>query len=305
MNVKFAYLHALKKINHKGEILVNESLGKHTTYHTGGKCRCIIKIATLENFIKVMMYISSHSIPYFVLGGGSNVLVSDAGYDGIIIKLVGDLARIEMQGDVLECGAGVTLSQAYVYARDLGLSGLECSAGIPATIGGATYMNAQAYGFEMSSIVDYVIAFCDGKIRYFSNTDCQYSYRKSIFMENQAIILRVGLKLEKLDTSTIQSRYLETITKRKHSQPLQYGSAGCVFKKLHGLEVSRMLDEMGIKGMRVGGAMVSNMHANFIINYENATSTDIYHLIKIIKKQFTEKYSMDLELEIKLLGEFE
>ena len=305
MSVRCAYLSKLKKANYNGETINNANLSEYTTFHTGGKCCCLLKIATLENFIHVMINLNSHHIPYFILGGGSNLLVSDSGYKGVVVKLIGDFARIEMQGEIMECGAGVTLSQAYVFARNMGLSGLEESAGIPATIGGATYMNAQAYNFEMSKIVDYVIVYLNGKIRYFSNLDCSYSYRRSIFMDNHAIILRVGLKLQSLDKNTIQQKYMDTIAKRQQSQPLDLGSAGCVFKKYDGYETSRMLDQMGVKSMSIGGAMVSMKHANFIVNYDNATSTDIYRLIKKIKQKFYETYGIELQLEIKLLGEFE
>ena len=305
MCVKCEVFARLKCNNKNGETFQNVDLSKYTTFHTGGKCKYLLKIATLEGFIKTILYIKSQNLPYFILGAGSNVLVSDKGYDGIIIILVGDLARMEMQGDILECGAGSRIAAVYAYARDRGLSGIEEGAGIPASIGGATYMNAQAYGFQMAQIVDYVVAYYDGRIKYFTNEECGFGYRKSIFMESGAIILRVGLKLSKLDKDIIQSKYTETISKRKQSQPLEYYSAGCVFKNIPGCITSKMLDDMGAKGMRVGGAMVSTKHANFIINYDHATSLDIFNLILQVKKQFLDTYGINLEMEIKLLGDFE
>lgn len=293
----------LKKLNAKGEVRKNVKLNSFTTFRLGGGAKYLLVINTLENFLKVMDYIEKHNLKYFILGAGSNVLVADSGYDGIVIKLSGDLSRIITQGDIVEVGAGAKLVGVYTWARDRNLSGLEILATIPATIGGAVYMNAGAYGVEIKDIVDYVIAYVDCRIKYFKNSECGFGYRKSVFQDNKAIILRVGLKLQNSQKDKIQNVYLETLKKKQSSQPLDKYSAGSTFKRIDGLNISKMLDDMGAKGLCVGGARVSTKHANFIIN-EGAKAQDVFDLIFLIKKKFKDTYGIDIESEIKFLGDF-
>ncbi len=299
-------IRSLDKLNRGGEVIVRADMSKYSTFKCGGRAKCLVIIKTLEGFIKVTKYLKEKSIDCFVLGAGSNILVSDKGYNGVVLKLAGDLARIERTGeDTVECGAGVKLASIFAYISSRSLSGLEDGAGIPATIGGAVYMNASAFNFETSKIVEYVIAYIDGRLEYFDNKSCQFAYRHSIFQDNQAIIVRVGLKFAKTNKQDIMKRFFEISRKRACSQPLDKPSAGCVFKRIEGLEVSRMLDEMGLKGLTVGRAQVSTKHANFIINLGGAKSQDIYTLIKLIKFKFEEQYKLILETEIKFLGEFQ
>lgn len=296
----------LNKLNYNGVVKTDYDLKDLTTYRIGGKAKYYLEINTLENFIQVMLYLEELNTEFFVIGNGSNLLVSDKGYNGVVIKLAGDFARCEQSDDtIIECGAGVSLGKAYAFARELHLSGLEDSAGIPASIGGAVTMNASAYSFEIAKIVDYVIVWIDGKINYYSNEDCEFSYRESIFQHKKCIILRVGLKLNSLDKETIHNRYLEVLSQRVESQPISQPSAGCVFRKINNYQVSKMLDELGLKGRRVGGAVVSTKHANFIINDNNAKAQDIYELIKVIKNEFKLKYGLELMCEIKFVGEFD
>lgn len=303
MGVCISRLAVLRKLNKNGESYKNVSLNKYTTFKLGGKARYFLKISTIEGFIKVMDYIQKHNLEFFILGSGSNLLVSDSGYRGIVIKLIGDLSRITDTVSGIEVGAGVRLIEAFVYSRDRGLGGLESLGGIPGTIGGAVYMNAGAFGVEIGDIIDYVVAYVDSKIRYFTVQDCQFGYRSSVFQNNGAVILRVGLKLDSKDKEKIQGEYLDYLERRKLSQPLELPSAGSVFKRVEGYNISKMLDDMGIKGMQVGGAMASNKHANFIVN-TGATASDVYMLIRKIKEIFLEKYGFEIETEIIFLGEF-
>lgn len=298
-------LNKLKKLNCNGVTLKNFELKNSTTFRIGGKAKYYLEICTIENFIQVMLYLESRQVDYFIIGNGSNLLVSDSGYSGLVIKLKGDFARCEkMQDTVIECGSGVLLSQAYAFARDLGLGGLEDSAGIPATIGGAVVMNAGAYNFEMSKIVDYVVVYMNGKIMYLRNSECLFAYRSSIFQDKKCIVLRVGLNLELSDKESMQNRYLELLKIRKEKLPLSLGNAGCVFRRLESINVSKALDECGFKGLGVGGAVVSDKHANFIVNKGNATSSDVYELINKIKTEFYSRLGIKLSCEIKFLGEF-
>lgn len=298
-------INKLKKLNVNGKVLKDVDFSEYCSFKCGGKVALLVEINTLDNFFKVMFYLRDKNVQYYILGAGSNILCSDNGYYGVIIKLGGDFARIEYDGSVLECGAGVRLVNAYLRARDLGLAGLECGAGIPASIGGAVYMNASAYDFEISKVVEYVIAYHNGKIKYFSCDECQFGYRHSVFQDNNAIILRVGLKLTSDIVDNIHNRYLETLEKRKNSQPLEFPSAGCIFKRQEGVNVSRLIDECGLKGLTMGGAKVSERHANFIINTGKATAQEIYEIIKIIKKRVYNKTQIDIHTEIKFLGEFD
>lgn len=295
----------LLKLNKNGETYCDYDLSKLTTFRVGGKAKFYVKINTLENFIQVMMYLEQCDCEYYILGNGSNILISDTGYPGVIIQFGGDFDRILVRDNRMECGAGVHLAKAFVYARDESLSGFEDSAGIPASIGGALCMNAQAYEFEMAKIVDYVVAYHNGKIKYFRNTDCEFSYRSSIFQKDKYIILRVGFVLEKSDQTKIMNRYKEILSKRRETQPIGTKNAGCVFKRIEGIIVSKMLDEMGVKQYSCGGAKVSDIHANFIVNEGNATAQDIKNLIDKISIDFESIYNIKLETEVKFLGEFE
>lgn len=295
----------LRTLNKGGELSENVSFANLCTFRCGGNVRILLDIHTLEGFLGSIQYLEDVGEHYYILGNGSNVLCSDKGFDGVVIRLKGDLSRIEYDGEILECGAGVRLAQAYIFARDLSLKGLECGAGIPATVGGATYMNAGAYGFEMAQVVDYVVAFYKGKIVYFDASQCGFGYRHSVFQENKAIILRVGLRLEKDSKEGIVRRFLDTLEQRKASQPLDYPSAGCVFRRIEGKNVSKLLDECGLKGLTMGGAVVSQKHANFVINKGDATARDIFDLIEIMKARVLEKTGTKIYTEIKFLGEFD
>lgn len=305
MRVSRISLKTIKKLNNNGENYKNYPLSQLTTFRVGGLAKYFIKVCTIENFIKIMMYISSKNYPYYILGNGSNILASDSGYDGVVIKLAGDFDRVLLKDIEMECGAGVTLSKAYLYSRDNNLSGFESSVGIPATIGGATYMNASAYDFEMSKIINYVVAYHNGKITYLSNADCRFGYRDSIFQSDDYVILRVGFILKKDTKDNIVSRHNATLKCRRDSQPLDLPNAGCIFRRIDNLCVSKMLDDMGAKKYIAGGARVSDKHANFIVNYDNAKAIDIQKLINNLSQDFYEKYNVELATEIKFLGDFD
>jgi len=295
----------VQKLNKNGTTEKNVDMKHYNTFRCGGKASTFLTITTIESFVRVILYLKETKTKYFLLGGGSNLLVSDKGFDGVVIRLLGDFARTErLTESCIEFGAGVKLAEAYIYSRDLGLSGLECSAGIPATIGGAVFMNASAYQFEMSKLVKYVVAYVDGKIRYFDKQSCEFRYRHSVFQVNNAIILRVGLEFQKSSKEIVNKIYMETLNNRKKTQPIESCSAGCVFKKLDEINVSKLLDESGLKGLTLGDAAVSNKHANFIINLGEADSQDIFYLIELMKKRIKDKYNIDLETEIRFLGDF-
>ena len=290
----------LQKVNARGVVEFNKDLLRLNTFRISAKSRIYLEINTIENLIDTVDYLHKLNISIFILGGGSNVLVDN--YSGAVIKLGGDFCHIEEIDDIIEMGSAVQLSKAYKFTLEHSLGGFEESVGIPGTIGGAVYMNASCYGFEMSRLVEYVVAYNidTGKITYFSQDNCLFGYRDSVFKCNKYIILRVGLKLHYLDSDIINQICKDTLNKRKLNQPKGF-SAGCVFKRIDGLNISKMLDDMGIKGKSVNDAIVSDKHANFIMNKGNATSADIKKLIEEIKAEFKKTYNIDLQIEIKYL----
>lgn len=290
----------LQKVNARGVVEFNKDLLRFNTFRISAKSRIYLEINTIENLIDTVDYLHKLNISIFILGGGSNVLVDN--YSGAVIKLGGDFCHIEEIDDIIEMGSAVQLSIAYKFTLEHSLGGFEESVGIPGTIGGAVYMNASCYGFEMSRLVEYVVAYNidTGKITYFSQDNCLFGYRDSVFKCNKYIILRVGLKLHYLDSDIINQICKDTLNKRKLNQPKGF-SAGCVFKRIDGLNISKMLDDMGIKGKSVNDAIVSDKHANFIMNKGNATSADIKKLIEEIKAEFKKTYNIDLQTEIKYL----
>lgn len=304
MRVQKLNFRKLQKLNKKGVTLKDYSLKNLTTFKLGGKCDYYLEIHTLENFIKVFDYLNNVNISVFVLGNGSNILISDNGFRGVIVKLKGDFARIESRGEYVEVGGGVLLPKLYSYALSNNLSGLEEGGLIPATIGGAVYMNAQTGTFLTANLVEYVVAYNYDKIIYLRNEDCKFSNKHSVFQEDNYIILRIGLKLHFSNQKEIEDKHHLAYVYRKENHPIEFPSAGCVFKKVNNLNVSKMLDDLGIKGKRIGGAYVSPKHANFILN-DNGCAMDVYKLIKYIEKEFYEKYKINLEREIILLGEFD
>ena len=290
----------LQKLNSRGVVEFNKDLLRLNTFRISAKSRIYLEINTIENLIDTVDYLHKLNISIFILGGGSNVLVDN--YSGAVIKLGGDFCHIEEIDDIIEMGSAVQLSKAYKFTLEHSLGGFEESVGIPGTIGGAVYMNASCYGFEMSRLVEYVVAYNidTGKITYFSQDNCLFGYRDSAFKCNKYIILRVGLKLKHLDSNIISQICKDALNKRNSSQPKGF-SAGCVFKRIDGLNISKMLDDMGIKGKSVNDAIVSDKHANFIMNKGNATSADIKKLIEEIKAEFKKTYNIDLQTEIKYL----
>lgn len=304
MKVQNLHLKTLRKLNSKGVVVKNHPLSKLTTFKIGGNAKYYLEINTLENFIKVINYLKEKEANIFVLGNGSNILISDKGFDGVVIKLKGDFEVIESRDNYLEVGGGVLLPRIYSYALERSLSGMEEGGLIPATIGGAVYMNAQTGEYVTANLVDYVVAFDGSKIAYFTNENCQFGHKKSVFQNGDYVILRVGLKLTPKNKEEIAEKREKALNYRKDNHPIEFPSAGCVYKKTNDLNISKMLDDLGIKGRKIGGAYVSEKHANFILS-DNANSSDVYKLMKDIERDFEEKYKFPLSREIILVGDFD
>ena len=296
---------AIKKIIslHLGKVLINEKVSNYTTYKVGGKVRAICYPKGEEELIKLVKLLKERKIKYFVLGNGSNVLFSDNLYDGIIIKL-DNFNKIKIENNIIEVGAGYPLIKLSNDEMRHSLVGLEFAAGIPGTVGGAIFMNAGAYGEEMSNIVTSVrILKSDGKIIELNNQEMQFSYRTSVLQKNlEDICLGATLQLNYGDKEEIEQIMTERRKKRRETQPLTFPSAGSVFRNPEGMYAGKLIEDMGMKGYSVGKAMVSDKHANFIINTGNAKASDIKKIIDIIKQKALNKYNLKLRVEQRLIN---
>lgn len=294
---------ALKKCLYSGKIKKNASLSDLSSFKIGGKCKILVEVTTIEEIIKVTLALQKYNAKYVVLGNGTNTLFSSDGYKGVVLKISHRFGYIEKLGNSLIVDGGTNFNSVLSHASDLGLGGLEEGAGIPGSVGGMVVMNAGAFGFKMSDVVKSVLALVDGKIRHFTNAECGFGYRKSVFQSlNNPIILRVELGLKKASKTRIKKTIASTLAQRSEKQPIGEPSCGSVFKRIEGINVSKLLDDEGYKGRRVGGAMVSTKHANFIINTGDATSEDVLALVNLIKKEIYDKYKISLESEIKYIS---
>lgn len=279
----------------------DEPLKKHTTMRVGGNAKYIFFPKNAKDLKTIIDYCNTNNEKYIVIGNGSNVIFTDEGFDGIVIKIFSMMSNFSVEGNVIKAEAGCILSKLAVAARDNSLTGMEFAAGIPGTLGGAVVMNAGAYGGEMKDIIDYVdVLSCDGVIKRYSNEEMKFGYRKSIIDEDK-IVIGAGLKLSSGNKDEITETMLELKEKRTSKQPLEYPSSGSTFKRPDGYFAAKLIEDAGLKGYRVGGAMVSPKHSGFVINYDNATSSDVLKLIEDVKKIVNEKFGVCLEPEVKIV----
>ncbi len=281
----------------------DEPMCNHTSFKIGGNADYFIECDNADCLKAVLKAVKEYNIPYFILGKGSNLLVSDKGIRGAVISL-SRLDCIIVEDEIITVGAGVSLAKLCTVALDNSLSGLEFAYGIPGSVGGALYMNAGAYGGEMSQVVTsaYVLSK-NGEIKQIDLKDMQLGYRTSAFKTNGDIILSVALKLCKGEKTEIKAKMDDLMGRRKDKQPLEYGSAGSTFKRPEGYFAGALIEKNGFKGYSVGGAMVSEKHAGFVINYNNATAKDVKALIEKIKATVLEKDGVVLEPEVIFVGE--
>ncbi len=288
---------------HLGKVLINEKISNYTTYRVGGKVRAICFPKGEEELITLIKLLKERQIKYIVLGNGSNVLFSDLMYDGVIIKL-DNFNKINIQDNIIEVGAGYPLIKLSRDAMRNSLVGLEFASGIPGTVGGAVFMNAGAYGEDMSKIVLSVrVVTGDGEIIELSNKDMEFSYRTTYLQSHlDYVCISAKLKLEYGNKEEIEEIMNSRKKTRIATQPLNYPSAGSVFRNPEGMYAGKIIEEMGMKGFTVGKAMVSEKHANFIINTGNAKASDIKRIIDTIKQKALNKYNIKLRVEQRLIN---
>lgn len=304
LNPKYKNLINLSKaLNCK--FLENEPLKRHTSFKIGGNADIIIFPKNEKTLNILIREIKKESLPYFILGKGSNLLAADSGFAGVVLILDAEFKNIEKEGNILCCKAGAPLAKACVFAMKNGLSGLEFAWGIPGSCGGALYMNAGAYGSDMSNVILEATHMNEkGELETLTKNEMELSYRKSIYSKKPFIITSMKLLLKKDDPKEIKKRMYEIISKRKSKQPLEFPSAGSTFKRPGGgFYAAALIESAGLKGASVGGAAVSNKHSGFIINKGNATAKDVAELVKTVKEKVYEQSKINLECEIKTLGE--
>lgn len=288
-----------------GNVLLLEPMAAHTTFKVGGAADFFIKISSRQQLVKTVPYLNALGLSYFVLGNGSNLLVSDNGYQGVILQIGAQMGNITVDGTKITVQAGASLAKLAKTAMEHGLGGLEFASGIPGTVGGAVMMNAGAYGGEMEQVVSSVTVLAkDGSELTLSHDDMEFSYRSSILKNRSFIILEAEFTLQPGDSKQIQAKMEEYGQSRREKQPLQYPSAGSTFKRPDGCYAGKLIMDAGLRGYRIGGAQVSEKHCGFIVNVGNAQASDIYELIQEVQESVYEKFGVRLEPEIIMLGEF-
>lgn len=300
-----AVIEALKKYSPEGTIFPLEPMAAHTTFKVGGPCDCLIEICSEEQLIDVQNYLNKVEIPYFILGNGSNLLVSDDGYRGVILKLGNGFSNVEVNGNTVTALAGANLAKVARAAYNNSLTGFEFAAGIPGTVGGAMVMNAGAYGGEMKQVVKSVKMINQaGEILELDNESMEFGYRTSIIKKHPFTVLQVTFELTNGRAEDIKARMDELAAQRREKQPLEYPSAGSTFKRPEGNFAGKLIMEAGLRGFRIGDAAVSEKHCGFVVNMGNATACDVKTLIDKVSDKVYECSNVRLEPEVIFLGRF-
>ncbi len=295
----------IKSIVTKQNVLTDEPMCDHTTFKIGGKADVFVSIINEHEILRLLELLRSRQIPFFILGNGSNILVSDEGYRGVIIEIGSAYSGVRMLDDIVIAKAGTTMAKLSHFAMENDLTGLEFASGIPGTVGGGIIMNAGAYGGEMRQITYRVKAVTpSGEVIYLSNADMEFEYRNSKAKKEGYIILQAEFRLHRGEKSVIEGIMRDLAKKRRDKQPLEYPSAGSTFKRPQGYYAGKLIADAGLKGLSVGGAQVSEKHAGFLINTGSATAADMYELINQVRTKVKEAYSVVLEPEVIFLGEF-
>ena len=295
----------IKKYVPGEDILVEEPMSRHTTFRAGGKAKCLVRIGSVNQLGALLPYFRENGIPYFILGNGSNLLVGDGGYPGVMLQIGSKMNRIKAEEECIRAEAGALLSRVAGFALENGLTGLEFASGIPGTVGGALVMNAGAYGGEIKQVVRQVTVIDErGEISVIENDAMEFGYRPSVIKKKPLTVLEAVFALSPGEESGIRARMEELAQRRKEKQPLEYASAGSTFKRPEGFFAGKLIMEAGLRGLRVGGAQVSEKHCGFVINTGGATAGDILAVIREVQKRVRENTGITLETEVILLGDF-
>ena len=295
----------LNNVIAKDSILIDEPMSRHTTFRVGGPADFFVTPKAKEEVRDVVRICKEAGMPYYIIGNGSNLLVSDAGYRGVIVQIYKEMNEVKVEGDLVKAQAGALLSGIAAKALGAELSGFEFASGIPGTIGGACVMNAGAYGGEMKDVLESVTVLTgEGKIIELGRNELELGYRTSVIAKKGYIVLGAVLKLERGDGEKIKTYMDELKEKRVTKQPLEYPSAGSTFKRPEGYFAGKLIQDAGLKGYQVGDAQVSEKHSGFVINRGNATAADVMQLISDVADKVKEQFGVTMEPEVKRVGRF-
>ncbi len=285
---------------------LDRAMSEHTTFRIGGRAEAVCFVHELRELQQLFAYLNKENIPYMVVGRGSNLLVRDGGFKGVVIIMAGALATIEQHernDQILVAGGGLALSDLVKYTGQKGLGGLEFLSGIPGTVGGAVTMNAGAFGKDMGSVVQEIeLVNRQGELTSRNRSDLTFSYRKSSIQEG-IVLVRASLQCARETPEIVSQRVAEYLKRRKATQPLAYPSAGSVFRNPPNDYAGRLIEEAGLKGKKIGGAMISHQHANFIVNTGGARAEDVLALMEMAKEKVRAETGIELEPEIRVVGD--
>ena len=295
----------LCSISGKENVLADEQMSGHTTFRIGGPADYFVTPSGTDEIAEIVRLCRDEDVPYYVIGNGSNLLVGDKGYRGVIIQIYKNMNRIDVQGRETHVQAGAPLSRTAAAACEAGLTGMEFASGIPGTLGGAVRMNAGAYGGEMKQILkNATVLIPAGEIRTLAADEMKLGYRTSIVSKMDYIVLEAVLVLTPGSREEIRARMEELKEKRVEKQPLEYGSAGSTFKRPEGYFAGKLIEDAGLRGFRVGNAQVSEKHCGFVINRGGATAREVLELMDEVVRRVEENSGVRLEPEVKKIGEF-
>ncbi len=298
------FLDKLYKCLNEDQVLLNEPMKNHTSFKIGGPCDYFLKPSSIEELQEVLDLCNTFEIPVFVLGNGSNLLVTDKGYRGCVIQVFKNFNDVSIKGTSMSAGAGILLASLASAAAKEHLTGLEFASGIPGTLGGAVYMNAGAYGGEMKQVVTSVTAInLRGEVKVFKQDELEFAYRHSALQEEHYIAVEVDMELEIGDHKSIKDLMLDLNMRRKDKQPLEFPSAGSTFKRPEGYYAGKLIMDAGLRGYSIGDAMVSEKHCGFVVNNGEASFEEVYTLIKHIQKTVQDQFGVELKREVKIIGE--
>lgn len=289
----------------KDRILLNEPMKNHITFRVGGEAKVLIRIESVSQLCRIIPYLNSVGEPYYIIGNGSNILVGDLGYNGVILELGSTFNEIRVEDGFIVAKAGALMSSIAKVAYDNEYTGFEFASGIPGTIGGGVVMNAGAYGGELKDVVTEVTVLdAEGQIHTIPNEEMEFGYRTSIIKFRPYTVIEVRISLSGAKACDIKQKMDELNSQRRLKQPLEYPSAGSTFKRPEGHFAGKLIMDAGLKGFTIGGAQVSEKHCGFVINKGNATASDVYEVIREVQKKVKEQFDVNLEPEVIFLGTF-
>jgi UDP-N-acetylmuramate dehydrogenase len=293
----------LQAVLEPNQLKINEPMKAHTSFKVGGPADLLLIPESREQLLAILKILEGVSLPVFIIGNGSNLLVKDNGFRGIMIKTTG-LKKVEIVGETLIAEPGISLKELADVALSASLTGLEFASGIPGSLGGAATMNAGAYDGEMKHCIKSLEVLTeDGSIKTIPLEDCQFGYRQSVLQKNKWVLLAVTIGLSHGNQSAIRDKMEDLNSRRSEKQPLEYPSAGSTFRRPEGYYAGKLVQDAGFKGYRLGGAQVSEKHSGFVINKDNATAADILNLIATIQNGVKEQFGVELKTEVIVIGE--